>query len=85
MTADLSGQKKEPVGFLLGSVAHTEQYRSDSALNILVHELLIAYRYFILKNLEKKGMPDYTPPVEQIKTKLSNYQDKHIKFPLTKC
>lgn len=53
MTADLSGQKEEQVGFLLGSVAHIERYGSDSALNMLLCELLIAYRYFILKDLKK--------------------------------
>lgn len=53
MTADFSGQKEEQVGFLLGSVAHIEQYRSDSALNMLLCELLFAYRYFILKDLKK--------------------------------
>lgn len=62
MTADISGKKKEQVGFLLGSFAPTEQYWSDSALNIMVCELLVAYRYFILKDLKKgdtRSQPTY--------------------------
>jgi len=81
VTADVSGQGKEQAGFL---VAPAEQYRCYSAPDTLVPELLDAYGYFILTDLEKSDARSYPPPVEQIKTKFSNYQDKHIKFSLSK-